>query len=229
MLVDSFVRDHSFLMVTKSDELPGLLKTQKVEEQVRCEDRILNHVKPVTVHEDLYSKDLPENVRGKLFFHYHHFCAVLGCPHAPIDEVKKLLKNSNKFVSVFPRLIKDFKVSDPVDFLIKYSFTRFKKNVKLVTLKYLLEGEGLERKYLEMENALAFLVSPQLHGKRHVGPKLSILNANQSKKVVLIQNELNDLNPICLVNPSNGRSVILSPQDLNAPVKVNGLNVTVEK
>ena len=228
LLIGSFVREHSFFMISKSAELPALEKKQKTKEQLPCEKRLLNHVKPVSVHEDLDSPELPEVVRGKVFFHYHHVCAALGCPHAPITEVKKLLKKANTLVSIFPILVKETDVTNPVDFFRKFSFSDFQVSKRTAKIKSLLADEDFMAKY-GVGTAIAFLFSPKLNGKRHVGNMSLILNASRNDTLVVIRNERQKSNPICLYNSTNDRIAVLSPRDLDTPVTIDGFAVKVKR
>ena len=57
----------------------------------------------------IFSEDLPKEVRGKLFLHYSHICAVIGCPFAPIKKLQELARQYRCFISALPLLTKDNK------------------------------------------------------------------------------------------------------------------------
>ena len=105
-LVRSFLTKHSFALQSKSIDLTNIEQRQDKTEQTPCLLRKLRKPSPVTIHTDQNSIELPEEVRNKVFLHYLHFCSVLGCPHAPLAEVNKIVRQKEKLVNFFPRLSK---------------------------------------------------------------------------------------------------------------------------
>lgn len=71
-----------------------------------CEDRHF-HVTPSTVHPAEDDARLPDEIRGGHYIHFRHFCAVLGCEHAPYDEVASHFCELGKLVIPFAILSKD--------------------------------------------------------------------------------------------------------------------------
>lgn len=94
-LVQSFLATHSFALQAKAIDATRIKKNQKKNEQVSCPLRKIRQPSPLTVHEDMDSQSLPSSVRNKLFFHYFHYCASLGCKYAPTEEVKRVVSAKN--------------------------------------------------------------------------------------------------------------------------------------
>jgi len=63
--------------------------------------------KQTTLHRDNNWAMLPNNIRGGIYLHHKHVCAVLGCPHAPYNEVLKLINDAGRYINPFPILCKD--------------------------------------------------------------------------------------------------------------------------
>ncbi len=105
-LVKSFLAKFSFALQAKSIDVKQIEKSQTTHSQHKCPFREIRKPSSVTVHQDINSNSLSPEVRNKLFFHYFHYCAVLGCKHAPYQEVQKIVANKNEFISFFPRLSK---------------------------------------------------------------------------------------------------------------------------
>jgi len=107
-LVNSFIAKHSFALKAKAIDVDELKKIQEMNEQETCINRKLSKPSPVSIHSEINSTSLPQTVQNKLFFHYHHYCAVLGCKHAPLKEIKKIVANYSDYIFVLPRYY-DFK------------------------------------------------------------------------------------------------------------------------
>ena len=82
------------------------------------------------VHPDEDYFQLPDEIRGGHYLHHKHFCAVLGCPFAPYEEIDGLISNAGNFISPFPILFKGTTAeiqnaisNDPFLRNCEYSFT----------------------------------------------------------------------------------------------------------
>ena len=91
-----------------------------------------------------------------------------------------------------------------------------------------------DKKYLELEQGIAYLFSEELNGKRHVGNKDLIISDNMDELVTLLMIEDTDLYPIAVINNENDRAFIVSA--LSSPlnnelidenINVDGLNIEV--
>lgn len=108
ILLDQYARFGAFAFRTKaesSNENRRLQREQHAAEN--CETREI-HVTPSTVHPAENDARLPEVIRGGHYVHFRHFCAVLGCEHAPYDEICPILNRDLGFlINPFPILTKD--------------------------------------------------------------------------------------------------------------------------
>ncbi len=218
-LVKSFLATHSFALKAKAIDIQELERLQIRTEQVPCPDRSSSHASLISIHQDINSDDLPGELKGKLFFHYHHICAAMGCPYAPLDHIRNMARNYREYVSFFPLLVKnpDFDTLEQQynDILLQYfdshDTSRYRLSVQEVIDNPLLEG------YPEKENGLAFLFANELNGNRHRGSKDKIIHENIDKNVDVKYIVGTEKPPVLMVNPENRRGVIMS----NIQGKVN--------
>lgn len=212
LLIKSFLAKHSFAMQSKAKDAIDLKISQKTQEQLPCRKRIPK-AGFISIHSNIYFHEMPKEVRGRLFLHYHHFCAVLGCKHAPVNAVRAMIKkDAYTHISPFPVLLKeeDFKETEvKYDSIMRSSFGDRPSEAKEITCERAL-SDFPSSSYPEIESALAFLFTDRLRGKRHVGPKESILNASSQKKVIVKPAIPNDYFPLLLINKSNKRAAIVS-------------------
>lgn len=234
-LVKSFLTKHSFALQAKAIDVTIIKKKQNKEEQTPCYLRKLRKPSAVSVHIDQNSTELPIEVRNKLFFHYHHFCALLNCPYAPVDEIKKLVKNANEYITFFPRLTKnDFHTLDAQFNSIKEVY--FPESIKYeFTLKVedAIENENLSR-FIGIDQGIAYLFATKLNGKRHRGSMSEILKLNKLNRITIYSYEQNFDSPILVKNSINDRAFICSSIDnslnqkiIKQKIKINGLAVSV--
>jgi hypothetical protein len=210
-LVKSFLTKHSFALQAKSIDITKIEKKQKKDEQIPCYLRKLHKPSPVTIHSDQNSNELPIEVRSKIFFHYHHFCAVLNCPHAPKEEVEKIISQKNSLINFFPRLSKGLKKE------LQKTFSeiqaKYFKNLEITKQNIQVENLLKDERFVDfsgLEQGIAYLFAKILNGKRHGGPMRKILSECNENKVLVsaIGEGLNS--PLLIVNPSNQRAFICS-------------------
>ena len=236
-LVKSFLTKHSFALQAKAIDITNIKKKQKKEEQIPCYLRKLRKPSPVTVHVDQNSKELPVEVRNKLFFHYHHFCALLDCPFAPIQEIKKLVKNANDYITFFPRLSKDTTDTLQLQF-DKIKNLYFPDSIIqefIINVDTIIESETFNS-FTGMEQGLAYLFAIELNGKRHTGSMKDILELNRFKLVTIFSyNEKFD-SPILVCNISNKRAFIcssisnsLNQSIIKKKININGLSISIKQ
>lgn len=210
-LVRSFLYKHSFAMFAKSTDVTDLQDRQKTSQQIECKNRKASYVSPVSIHDEIHSPYLQPKVRSKIFYHYHHICAVLGCPHAPYSHIKKLVNRYKELTCVFPLLMKgDFtEIGSRYDSIVSNFF--YGNNVARTTLKChtIYEETFPSDYYIDIESALAFLFAEKLKGKRP-GPKDEILHGARNKSVEVHYIENIEYAPILLINLTNCRAVIVS-------------------
>lgn len=210
-LVKSFLAKHSFALQAKAFDIKELEQNQEKNAQEPCHKRKIRKPSPVCIHSDIDSSDLPVEVRNKLFFHYFHFCAVLGCKHAPIEELKKIVDSYPEYVFVLPRSEKGTKEEMHKGFesLKSKYFSEKELESEYLSVEQILGDEKLKN-YLELEQGLAFLFSEKLNGKRHSGSKDAIINKNKSCNVLITKAKSTDGFPLLISNDDNKRACIIS-------------------
>jgi triacylglycerol esterase/lipase EstA (alpha/beta hydrolase family) len=235
-LVKSFLAQHSFALQAKSIDVTTIEKKQKKEEQIPCYLRKLRKPSPITVHIDQNSSELPIEVRNKIFFHYHHFCAVLNCPHAPKEEIEKLIKHKNSLINFFPRLSKGSKkeLQKAFEKIQSTYFPDKKISKKKIKISKLLEDETFVD-FAGLDQGIAYLFATSLNGKRHIGSMSKILN-RCSENIVWVSTIGSGFNsPLLVVNTSNQRVFIcssvsnkLNQEMIKRKIAVKGLNVNIQ-
>jgi hypothetical protein len=234
-LISSFLAKNSFVLKAKAFDAGLIEKTQKINEQLPCSKRSIKRVTPVSIHKDMESSTLPKEVRNRLFFHYHHFCAILGCKHAPINEIERIVKDSKNLIFAIPRLEKGNFSNIEKEFN-KIAISNFKNpqfQTSCLTLSAIL-ADNTFKEYFDIKQGLAYLFSEKLSGKRHVGAQNLILEAHSSG-IVQIKKILNTkFSPLLLHNQSNNRAILISAvmSDLNQAlikkrISINGLEVNL--
>jgi len=232
-LVNSFLTKHSFALQAKAIDITNIKQTQQKEEQIPCYLRKLRKPSAVSVHVDQNSTELPIEVRSKLFFHYHHFCALLNCPFAPVEEIRKLVKNANEYITFFPRLTKDSLeiLSLQFDSIKNIYFPESIKYESTLTVQNIIENQYLSR-FTGIDQGIAYLFATKLNGKRHTGSMNEILKLNKLKNVTIYSYELNYDSPILVVNFKNNRAFIcssisnsLNQKIIKKKIKINDLSV----
>lgn len=236
-LVKEFLQSKSFSLRAKAAHAGQLANRQDVEEQGPCEDRsIEGRVKPVCIHYDIHSDNLPESVRSRIFLHYFHICALLKCPYAPVEELRKVIRDYKRHISVLPLLEKDTNrsiINSSYEHLRSVYFPDSIVNKICLRVSYLTDSEHY-RVYPKLSEAIAFLFSPTLNGNRHVGGMVSIIDSNKSMTVQVFGSGTKG-EPIMLVNGLNQRAAIISSieSDFNQSlidkiVSVNDLEIKVD-
>ena len=236
-LVKSFLTQHSFALQAKSIDVTTIEKTQKKEEQIPCYLRKLRMPAPVTIHSDQNSSELPVEVRNKIFFHYHHFCAVLNCPHAPKGEIEKLIKQKNSLINFFPRLSKGSKkeLKKTFEQIQSTYFPETEISKQRIKVSELLKDDKLVD-FSGLEQGIAYLFAKSLNGKRHIGPMSKILDECSENIVFVFAIGSGFNSPLLVVNTVNQRAFICSSvsnklnQDLiKKKITVKGLNVNIHQ
>jgi hypothetical protein len=233
----SFVQKLSFAISAKSFDAKLLANAQNASKQEPCCSRKID-VGHRSIHTDINSTDLPESIRGQVFLHFHHLCAALGCPNAPIDEVKRAVGSYREFVSVFPICSKgsvqeiESKFHDIAATVSAGSGVHEEK----ITLASVVD-RFTDCGYVELKNGLSFLVAENIKGKRHRGKAAEIIQQNADSALVLttIKGEkFGDCSPIMISNPGNDRAIVVSSPSgktnqrlLGSTVSVTGINIRV--
>lgn len=210
-LVKSFLAQHSFALQAKSVDVTKIKTQQKKEEQPPCYLRKLKQVSPVSVHSQQNSDELPEEVRNKIFFHYHHFCAVLGCPHAPVEEIAKLVKQKNALINFFPRLSKGGK-NELKETFINIQGTSFpeKEIFRYKTIVKNILDDDYFKSFSGLDQGVAYIFAPALNGKRHVGSMAEIIEDSMNNEVQILSIGDDFDSPLLIINLLNNRAFICS-------------------
>ena len=235
-LVRSFLAQHSFALQSKAFDITKIEKSQKREEQIPCLLRKLRNPSPVTVHSEQNSSDLPDVVRNKLFFHYHHFCAVIGCPHAPVDEIKKMVLKKEALINFFPRLSK----GEKEQLLLKLQaikdldFPTFELVSQNNKVKSIIENDLLKN-FAGIEQGIAFLFAPILKGKRHSGNMRQIIESCLENEIEIVSIGEGFESPLLFINNRNNRAFICSSVSsklnqslIKRKTEVNNLSIRIK-
>lgn len=213
-LVRSFLAQYSFALQSKSIDITKIEKNQRREEQTPCILRKLKTPSLVSIHSDQNSIDLPDKVRNKLFFHYHHFCAIFECPHAPIAEIEKLVGNKNKYINFFPRLSKGTKkeLLEKLKRIQTEYFPELDIKTHILKISVILERDEFKI-YSDISSGIAYIFSEKLRGKRHIGSMKDIINKHTNEVVTI--KTIGDAfdGPLLITNSINERAFICSSVD----------------
>lgn len=107
ILLDQYAKFGAFAFRTKAEtSMENRKLQQETHHAERCETRKL-HATPSTVHVAENDHRLPELIRGGHYIHFRHFCAVLGCEHAPYDQLSECFSRLGELINPFPILCKD--------------------------------------------------------------------------------------------------------------------------
>lgn len=233
-LAKSFISTHSFAMRAKATEVTSLANTQSAHEQIPCSER-KSSANTISIHDDIGCASLPDEVRNKLFLHYHHICAAMSCPYAPISSVMSMVNDAKNHISVFPKLSKgEFAEMEQKHLDLASQFFPSSELIKLrVTCHEILLSYS-KSDYPSIEVALAYLLSDTLNGKRSIGPKDAILNANGGVYLKLKSIDSVDRAPLFIGIKSTNRGVLLSSplgqsnmDALALKVTISGININV--
>ncbi len=236
-LARSFLAKYSFALQAKSIDAKQLEKNQKIEEQNPWLSREISMPSPVSVHSEQNSMDLPIEVRNKLFFHYLHFCAVLGSKFAPIDEIKRLIHNKEKLINFFPRLSKGDLLGLKTRFkeLQSVYFPDLPIKKQILTVKDLITQKDFQG-FSDLEQGLAYLFSKELNGKRHKGSKDLIIRQSFLESLLIFTIGDTFDSPLLILNEKNKRAFItsavsnsLNQQLIKENIIVDGLIIKIKE
>lgn len=209
ILLDQYAKFGALAFRTKAESSRENRQLQhSTHEAIKCEDKRIN-ITPSTVHFAENDSRLPEIIRGGHYIHFKHFCAVMGCEHAPYAALCPMLKHLGEIVFPFPILCKDTK--ENIDSIISQDAlmserTYSKRDIFLSSLiecysnnnATLLFGDGEKTGYPinEILKAAAYILADdnELNGKRHRGSYLELLeNKVQNDPDTGIQIQIPDL------------------------------------
>lgn len=184
ILLDQYARFGAFAFRTKAETSNENRQLQHQTHHAEiCEERDF-HVTPSTVHPAENDARLPDNIRGGHYIHFRHFCAVMGCEHAPYEQICHCFDDLGNTVIPFPILCKETSgriaeiiQADPLLAQREYTID----NIQIRTLYELYENNpnnllyGVSEKtgypVSEVLQAVAYVIAndDELFGKRPKG------------------------------------------------------------
>lgn len=226
ILLDQYAQFGAFAFRTKAEAAQENRRLQRQTHSAqRCEDREV-HVTPSTIHPAENDERLPEVIRGGHYLHFRHFCAVMGCEHAPYNEVCQCFANLGELINPFPILCKEEYTrietiinSDPL--LSQRNYDILNTSVSSLLALYnenrsgLIYGQTINNGYpiSEILKAVAYVVADEneLFGKRPKGGYIELIErhiANDTDLAVEIRRP-DILTPLVIVG--NGRGALIGP------------------
>lgn len=220
ILLDQYAQFGAFAFRTKAETSNENRQLQQQTHTAEiCEERDF-HVTPSTVHPAENDLRLPDNIRGGHYIHFRHFCAVMGCEHAPYDKVCNCFRNLGDLVNPFPILCKETKeritsiiANDPLLSARAYSI----QNISIAALytlykndnNALIYGNNQHNGYpiAEVLQAVAYVIANdnELFGKRPKGYTAVIeshISNNPEETVEIRKPEL--LTPLVILGNERG-------------------------
>lgn len=181
ILLDQYAKFGAFAFRTKAEtSIKNRQLQREIHQAQNCEEREI-HVTPSTVHPAENDPKLPDSIRGGHYIHFRHFCAVLGCEHAPYGEICSSFKHLGEYINPFPILYKDSlssirNIINADELLKKREYTHSVVNISSLLEVYnsdsnsLLYGSNAENGYpiSEILKAVAYIIAAdnELSGKR---------------------------------------------------------------
>lgn len=239
ILLDQYAEYGSFSFRTKAESSQENRKLQKETHKAeKCETRALS-ISASCVHPAEKDKRLPELIRDGHYIHCKHFCAVLGCEHAPYDLLQPYLDNIGDYISPFPILCKAPKneieqiiSSDSLMSNREYQEVDWSVESLLKTFeekeKTLMGGNAITSGYplSEILKGIAYVIADdsELSGKRPKGPFLEVLKKhvmqNPQLKVTVKVPEL--LTPLVILGTKRGALIGAKNPDVYASLVTFG-------
>lgn len=188
--LDQYDKFGAFAFASKATSTKQNIELEnQINVAVPCEERDIKNPTMSCVHCDEDSPLLPEDIRGGHYIHNKHVCAVLGCEHAPYDEIRKILGNAENCINPFPIMVKGTR--GEIESIISANPLYNNRNYRQVDLSVstifkakklgLMWGNGVNSGYPvpKIIRAIAFLIAAsagQLNGSRPKGAEEQIIN-----------------------------------------------------
>lgn len=222
ILLDQYAQYGSFSFRTKAESSQENRKLQKETHNAgKCETRALS-ISASCVHPAEKDERLPEVIRDGHYIHCKHFCAVLGCEHAPYSLLQPYFDKIGDYIFPFPILCKAPK--NEIDQIISsdnlLSNRQYKDmNLSVASLlnlfekkeKILMGGDGIKSGYplSEILKGIAYVVADdaELSGTRPKGPFIEVLKRHITQNPQL--------------------SVVVKVPDLLTPLVIHGAKRSV--
>lgn len=228
ILLDQYAQFGAFAFRTKAESaVENRSLQQQTHTALPCPEQRVN-VTPSCVHPAENDVLLPEPIRGGHYIHYRHFCAVLGCEHAPREKIAGEFSRLGELVIPFPILCKDslLQIEDIIAndaLLAERNYADICISVSSLLVQYqsdrnaLLYGRSAENGYPigKVLQAVAFAIADdsELNGNRTKGPYLDVidrhLRADSDLSVLIRRPDL--LTPLVVVG--NGRGALVGAEN----------------
>lgn len=227
ILLDQYAQFGAFAFRTKAETSNENRRLQRETHTAEiCETRDM-HITPSTVHPAENDVRLPEIIRGGHYIHFRHFCAVMGCEHAPYCKIKEQFEHIGELINPFPILHKD--TCTQIEEILQADSLLSGRNYNIVNINVgsllktynenrnsLLYGTSTNSGYpiAEILQAVAYVIADdnELSGKRPKG-YIQIIerhaNDNQSLSVEVRKPDL--LTPLVIVG--NGRGALIGAKN----------------
>lgn len=228
ILLDQYSRFGAFAFRTKAESAIENRRLQRNTHVAQiCEDREI-HVTPSTVHPAENDARLPEVIRGGHYLHFRHFCAVMGCEHAPYQAVSQCFDNLGTLINPFPILCKD--TYSQIETIINSDALLSQRQYEISNISVssfvaqydenhsaLLFGQTPDAGYpiAEIMKAIAYVIADEneLFGKRPKGGYIDIIKQHLTNDpTISIEVRKPDLlTPLIVVG--NGRGALIGAEN----------------
>jgi len=227
ILLDQYAKFGAFAFRTKAETSAENRKLQgQTHEAIICEERDI-HVTPSSIHPAEHDSRLPKEIRDGHYLHFRHYCAVLGCEHAPYNKIKSCFSQIGNLVNPFPILCKNDwnEILQIINDDILLSSRKYNKNrINITELienfqhndSGLLYGTDENNGYpiTEILKAVAYVIADEmeLFGKRPKGYMQILERHSQNNPSECIEIWIPDLlTPIIVVG--NGRGALIGAEN----------------
>jgi hypothetical protein len=149
VLLDQYTQAGSFFSQAKMEGALENLRLSEGEEHLGapCRQKPLR-VTPTALHRDEGWHELPLEIRDGHYIHSKHFCVVLGCPFAPVEQVRTILGRANNYINPFTLLtkgrveqIEQMRAADEI--MANRVYTRQSFSYRVLRRCYLEDPDGL--------------------------------------------------------------------------------------
>lgn len=230
ILLDQYAKFGALGFKTKAETAQANRKLQTQTHTAEpCGQRTVN-VTPSTVHPAENDARLPIEIRGGHYLHFRHFCAVMGCEHAPYDKVCECFSRLGDLITPFPILCKDSytNILQIIENNALFSNRHYDyKNISITFLLEIFKNDNEALIYKQSDNsgypmtevlkAIAYVIADEkeLFGKRPKDGYLAVINKHiASTPDLIVEIRVPDLlTPLVVVG--NGRGALIGAKNPN--------------
>ncbi len=191
ILLDQYAQFGAFAFRTKAEtSIENRALQHQTHKAEICETRSMN-ISPSTIHKGENDARLPEIIKGGHYLHNRHFCAVLGCEHAPYDKICECFARVGEYINPFPILCKETtqrieKIINETTLYSERNYETFNLHVSELLSIYennkstLMYGNNNSCGYpiLEILQGVAYVIAnnDELNGTRIKGNYIDLIN-----------------------------------------------------